>query len=137
MHYEQLIGVSFGLQVINTLNEMGLNVAGLEAVTHLCPPHYRTVTAFHMNRLKIQMSALSAEVSRMLRSEVTKCDAAAAAAASRCYTACATGNDYRVLYYGDERSLMYTYSACVPRKQFSNFFITNRLRTGCCVLSVI
>ena len=67
MHYEQLLGVSFGLQVINTLNEMGLNVAGLEAVTHMCPPHYRTVTAFHMNRLKIQMSALNAEVSRMLR----------------------------------------------------------------------
>ena len=71
MHYEQLIGVSFGLQVINTLNEMGLNVAGLEAVTHLCPPHYRTVTAFHMNRLKIQMSALSAEVNRMLRQSQT------------------------------------------------------------------
>jgi len=71
MHYEQLIGVSFGLQVTNTLNEMGLNVTGLEAVTHLCPPHYRTVTSFHMNRLKIQMSALSAEVNRMLRQSQT------------------------------------------------------------------
>jgi len=31
------------------------------------PAAYRTVTAFHMNRLKIQMSALNADVSRMLR----------------------------------------------------------------------
>ena len=41
------------------------------------------------------------------RSESTKCDAAeAATAASRCDTAGGTGNDYRVLYYGDERSLI-------------------------------
>jgi len=149
MHYEQLIGVSFGLQVTNTLYELGLNVAGLEAVSHQCPPHYRALTAFHMHqvkthwrkkwtgcygrppqwkrtmcpphysgltafhmyRLKLQMNKLSQDVQRMLRqsaaadcrSASTECDAAAA---SRCDTAGGTGNDYRVLYYGDERSLI-------------------------------
>ena len=46
---------------------MALNVAGLEAATHMGPPHYRNVTSFHMTRLRIKMATLSTEVNRMLR----------------------------------------------------------------------
>jgi len=106
MHYEQLIGVSFGLQVTNTLYELGLHVAGLEAVSHQCPPHYRTLTGFHIHRVKTQMSTLTQEVHRMLRhsaecrrSESAECDAAAAAAASRCDTAGGTGNDSSTIVF--------------------------------------
>ena len=112
MHYEQLIGVSFGLQVTNTLYEMGLNVAGLEAVSHQGPPQYRTVTGFHINRMKTHMSALSQEVHRMLR-QTTAVRAQNVTLRKQLLqhhaviqTAGGTGNNYRVLYYGDERSLI-------------------------------
>jgi len=64
-------------------------------------PHVSTETSNEQT-----ITRRSANAAADCRSASTECDAAAAAAASRCDTAGGTGNDYCVLYYGDERSLI-------------------------------
>jgi len=83
MHYEQLIGVSLGLQVKDALYDFGLNVAGLEVVCRQCPPHYRGLTTLHMHRINQNMQKLVEEVGGLLR-QTSATAAAAAGAASGC-----------------------------------------------------
>jgi len=67
MRYEQLIGVSVGVQMKEILRRVQLNVAGLEAVITQCPPHFRHITAFHVRQLNSNIIHLTEQVQRMLR----------------------------------------------------------------------
>ena len=103
MRYEQLIGVSVGVQMREILRRVQLNVAGLEAIITQCPPHFRQITTFHVRQLNMNIKYLTEQVQRMLaaadcRNQGTKFVTAAGAAASLCHCLYhTTGNDYRVL----------------------------------------
>lgn len=67
MRYEQLIGVSVGVQMREILRRVQLNVAGLEAIITQCPPHFRQITTFHVRQLNMNIKYLTEQVQRMLR----------------------------------------------------------------------